>query len=140
MTREEQLAFCKICINKELDPKQGLLCGLTKKKADFKENCADFDKDEKEAAYMLKQEMAASGDDTVGDPHDFEKNKKKGVMIMAISGIILLISLALGFMPILAAIAFIFGSVMLYRGIQQEKIYMEYQEKDKINSTEKSNS
>lgn len=46
MTREEHLKYCKICINREFDPKQGLICGLTKKIADFEETCPSYLKDE----------------------------------------------------------------------------------------------
>ena len=46
MTREEQLVFCKQCINRKMDMQSGLLCGLTNEKADFEESCDDFVKDE----------------------------------------------------------------------------------------------
>jgi|GEM_PF-447940 len=47
MTREEQLVFCKKCSNKRLDLKQGLICGITNQKADFEEQCPNFEMDEK---------------------------------------------------------------------------------------------
>lgn len=47
MTREEQLIFCKKCLNRKMDLKQGLICNLTGEKATFKDECTDFKRDEK---------------------------------------------------------------------------------------------
>ncbi|MFB6342891.1 RDD family protein [Saccharicrinis sp. FJH62] len=49
MTRKEHLMFCKICKNQKFDPKQGIICGLTGKKADFDLSCASFDPEENQA-------------------------------------------------------------------------------------------
>ncbi|MGJ3233491.1 toxin-antitoxin system YwqK family antitoxin [Marivirga sp.] len=46
MTREDQLQFCKKCINRKMDMQQGLICSLTNEKANFKDNCEDFQIDE----------------------------------------------------------------------------------------------
>jgi len=46
MTREEQLIFCKKCLNRKMDMKQGLICNLTGQKATFENECADFKIDE----------------------------------------------------------------------------------------------
>ena len=35
MTREEQVAFCKVCKFKSFDPNKGIICKLTNEKADF---------------------------------------------------------------------------------------------------------
>jgi hypothetical protein len=48
MTREQHLEFCKVCLNRTFDPKQGLICNLTNKIADFENNCENFNEDEKE--------------------------------------------------------------------------------------------
>jgi len=45
MTREEHLSYCKICLNRKLDMKQGLVCNLTNKLADFEETCQEFKED-----------------------------------------------------------------------------------------------
>jgi len=45
MTREEHLAFCKKCTNREMDLKQGLICSLTKEKANFINDCRDYNLD-----------------------------------------------------------------------------------------------
>ena len=46
MTRNEHLEFCKKCLNRKFDPKQGVICNLTGKIADFEVNCTDFKQDE----------------------------------------------------------------------------------------------
>ena len=46
MTRDEQLAFCKKCTNRKMDLQQGLLCGLTGEKANFQDECPDYNLDE----------------------------------------------------------------------------------------------
>ena len=46
MTREEQLLFCRKCLNRTTDMKQGLICNLTKEKATFQNECPDFKLDE----------------------------------------------------------------------------------------------
>lgn len=46
MTREQHLAFCKICVNRKNDLEKGILCGLTDKIADFEVECSSFSKDE----------------------------------------------------------------------------------------------
>ncbi len=45
MTREQHLAFCKKCTNREMDLKQGLVCNLTNEKANFINDCRDFNLD-----------------------------------------------------------------------------------------------
>ncbi|MEP0985226.1 hypothetical protein [Ekhidna sp.] len=45
MTREEQVAFCKKCTNREMSM-DGLICQLTGKKAEFEGTCDDFNRDE----------------------------------------------------------------------------------------------
>lgn len=47
-TREEMLKFCKICKNREMDFRKGLVCKLTGEYADFSNRCANYDYDEQE--------------------------------------------------------------------------------------------
>lgn len=42
MNRKYHLPFCKICTNRKKSLKEGLICSLTEKIADFEEYCADF--------------------------------------------------------------------------------------------------
>ena len=46
MKREEQIVFCRKCLNRKMDFKQGLLCNLTNEKATFHNECDDFKIDE----------------------------------------------------------------------------------------------
>ncbi len=48
MTRQQHLAFCAICVKRAFDPNQGIVCGLTKKQADFENVCTFFEEDVKE--------------------------------------------------------------------------------------------
>lgn len=45
MNREKQLEYCKKCKSQEFDFKQGILCSLTHQKADFEEECPQFEID-----------------------------------------------------------------------------------------------
>lgn len=42
MEREEQLKYCRACLNKTIDSQYGVICGLTHQLPEFKDNCADF--------------------------------------------------------------------------------------------------
>ena len=42
MTREEQLIFCKKCLNRKMNMEQGLICNITGQKANFENECIDF--------------------------------------------------------------------------------------------------
>jgi len=45
--RKYHLSFCSVCKNKEMNLKEGIICSLTKQKADFTENCENYLEDEK---------------------------------------------------------------------------------------------
>jgi Na+/alanine symporter len=59
MTRNEQLVFCKVCVNKASSMEKGIICSLTSEQATFQTTCPDFIEDEK-----IKKNLA------------FEKKKK----------------------------------------------------------------
>lgn len=46
MRREDQLKFCKQCINRSFDQQQGISCGLTGKIAAFEDTCETYKADE----------------------------------------------------------------------------------------------
>jgi hypothetical protein len=48
VNREYHLSFCEICTNKKSNFEQGLICSVTNKIADFKDNCSSFDLDKSE--------------------------------------------------------------------------------------------
>jgi len=45
MTRSEQVAFCKKCVNRKFDPQRGIICGLTMEPAQFSDYCQNFIQD-----------------------------------------------------------------------------------------------
>jgi len=47
MTREQHLKFCKICTHRQMNSSLGLVCDLTGARANFEEECPDFEKDSK---------------------------------------------------------------------------------------------
>lgn len=68
MTREEQLKFCQVCKRRQMDMRQGLLCGLTHEKADFDGTCANYQQDEKAAEKhnQKQEEILHDEDHTIG--------------------------------------------------------------------------
>tara|TARA_R110001632_G_scaffold42605_4_gene107877 strand:+ start:715 stop:1371 length:657 start_codon:yes stop_codon:yes gene_type:complete len=46
MTTEQRMTFCKKCTNREMDLKQGILCKVTGRKADFEGECLHYTLDE----------------------------------------------------------------------------------------------
>ena len=45
MTRQQQLAFCKVCTNRKLTTTQGIVCGLTGEQATFLGHCEQYQED-----------------------------------------------------------------------------------------------
>lgn len=45
MTREQHLEYCKVCLNRKMNIKVGLVCSLNDEKADFIGACKDFNLD-----------------------------------------------------------------------------------------------
>lgn len=60
MEREEQLFFCRKCKKRQFDPNQGIICGLTQKRADFEKECENYVLDEAVVA-MDKKKAAEEG-------------------------------------------------------------------------------
>lgn len=69
MTRAEQLAFCKVCVNQKKDLERGIVCNLTDQIADFETSCESYERDtvkeeklkERNAAYALDGKIATQG-------------------------------------------------------------------------------
>lgn len=66
MTRAEHLVFCKKCINRKMDLKQGLICNITGEKADFDPECKNFIRDED-----VPDELIPAGADALS-PEDID--------------------------------------------------------------------
>lgn len=57
LTRDEQLSFCKICQNRQMDMQKGIICRLTGDIATFQYSCNDFNKDKVEAVKREEQKI-----------------------------------------------------------------------------------
>lgn len=65
MSREDQLQFCRQCINRSFDQQQGITCSLTGKKADFETTCDSCKADEQvdlAKSFSEEDQMVAAAD------------------------------------------------------------------------------
>lgn len=99
MTREEQLAFCRKCTNRKFDPQQGIICRLTDQKADFQDECPDFNLDEhvKESKHEPQRQLEGMemikqlSDDSVAglrEYQDFSSALIGGLLLMLFGAVI----------------------------------------------------
>jgi hypothetical protein len=134
MTREQHLSFCKVCKNKKFDPRLGIICGLTGAIANFENECTTYEYNKEDALKQLGEALHFAGGSTLaGDPVDGNKNKTLGG-IWFFGGILLtLITFALidelGF-GIISTGAILNGIRLYDKGVQQERIYAEYLERE----------
>lgn len=139
MTRKEHLEFCKVCTNRKMNPKVGLVCSLTSEIADFKGSCSNFNRDEVAEQDVFARKMAATGDYEAGDPMDYKKNKTQGAITFALGCIVTILSHAYINLVGVAVItygAILYGAFQYYRGVEQEKIAVEQEKKkDTSNKT-----
>ncbi|TMM59314.1 hypothetical protein FEE95_07740 [Maribacter algarum] len=121
MTLDERLVFCKICANRKIDFKTGLVCSLTNQKPEFENECEYFVIDEKEAERKLNLSLDAAG------PSRSQKGSLKPSKninygaFLAVAGIIVLLFLSILF----GAMILITGISFLIRGYSQKKILAE---------------
>ena len=131
MTRAEQLEYCKVCTNRQMDLQKGLLCSLTNDFADFEDTCADFNEDVDERAQLLARELQRAGHQDAGTSLDYKKNKEKGAAVFMVGLILLLILISvlpsIIFMLISISVM-IWGGRMYMRGVEQEAILKKQQE------------
>ena len=121
MTLENRLDFCKICTNRKVDLKVGLVCSLTKLKPAFEDECEFFIKDEKESERKLKLKLDAAG---TSKSQNGSLNPTKNInygIFLTIAGILVLLFLSLLF----GAIILTTGISFLIRGYSQKKILAE---------------
>jgi hypothetical protein len=45
MKVNENFKYCHNCTNRKIDYKEGIICGLTRQKPDFEDECKDFNFD-----------------------------------------------------------------------------------------------
>ena len=121
MTLEERLNFCKICTNRKVDLKVGLICNLTNEKSVFENNCEFFIIDEKEADRKLKLKLDATG---TSRSQNGSLNPSKNInygAFLAISGFLIFFLLS----ALFGAILLTGGISFLIRGYSQKKILAE---------------
>lgn len=53
----KNFAYCESCINKSFSNDKGLICGITKNKPEFSEDCADFKFDQKNHTYSYNSNV-----------------------------------------------------------------------------------
>jgi antitoxin component YwqK of YwqJK toxin-antitoxin module len=74
MTRTEHLEFCRKCLEREFDSRQGIVCSLTQKIADFDGTCPNFKIDETVSSSIVDNEEAIAAE--VFDELDVKAIKK----------------------------------------------------------------
>ncbi|MBT33900.1 MAG: hypothetical protein CMO01_29915 [Thalassobius sp.] len=130
-TRQEHLAFCRICVLRKANPKIGLVCSLTDEHADFEEFCENFEEEEGKKEQHLEQKLKVSGDEEVGDPVNYEKNKSLGKFIFFGGIIFSIMSIGaakeFGGLFILPFGLVLYGARQYMKGVEQEKNYKEFQ-------------
>lgn len=102
MTREEQLKFCSVCVNRSFNPQFGIVCGLTKEKAAFDDRCENFVEDEKEVQIVNRKQQA----------HNLEKKgtvNKARIALFIIGGLYILVGFLEGY--VIAGHNLIFGVI-----------------------------
>ena len=108
MTLEERLNFCKICTNRKVDLKVGLICNLTNEKPVFENNCEFFIIDETGTSRSQNGSLNPS------------KNINYGAFL-AIAGFLIFFLLS----ALFGAILLTGGISFLIRGYSQKKILAE---------------
>lgn len=91
MTLEQQLAFCKKCTNRKMDLQQGIICNLTARKPDFKDECPSFNLDENVREIVTEEEVAEANHKIIANISDklLEKFRQEQNFQMALfSGIL----------------------------------------------------
>ncbi|WP_158850979.1 hypothetical protein [Algibacter sp. L1A34] len=83
MNREYHLSFCKICKNRKSSLKEGLICNLTEKIADFEKDCTNFQADRLELKKLkkhfeaeIKDNYATTKFESFFSEREFEKPEK----------------------------------------------------------------
>lgn len=99
MTREQHLAYCKVCLNRKLDLQKGLVCNLTNKIASFIETCENF----KEDPVQKKELESAPAIQEIEDTENLNNGSQWFLWIFGLSALNTLI-LYLG-----GEVSFIFG-------------------------------
>ena len=116
----ERLRVCKVCTNRKMDLKTGMVCGLTDAKPAFEETCPDYKEDAAEMGIRTWQVgRDGLGDDTEADGTPKKGNAGKGIVMMIIGVILLLVFLAMGRISFISIALIIGGAVQIARSSNQ---------------------
>ena len=123
MTRQEQLAYCRICHNRQMS-KQGLICKVTEAKADFDLNCDHFDFDEREQERRRQRDLAVEHSEAASDVFAPER---RGLRLGALGGIGMMLIAVIwffggyeaGYIFYYPPVLFIIGLVGLIKGLAE---------------------
>ena len=121
MSIDEQLKYCKICVNRKLNAQIGLVCSLTNAKPDFVETCPTFNLDQPEAERLVALEKAAAAEQDTGGVFAPEKAGVKkgmlgGIIMIAIAAVWFFGGLAAGYIFYYPPILFAIGVYALIKG------------------------
>lgn len=126
MTLQQRLEFCTVCSKRKINLKTGLVCGLTDQKPAFEVKCEHYERDEAEDKRKLEQKLKAAGSErTQNGSLNPKTNKIFGIITIVLGTGLFLFSLIWGGIMIASGVAF------LLKGIQQEKILADYEQRNK---------
>lgn len=123
MTREERIQYCRVCTNRKLDAKEGLICNLTGKQADFEEKCENLSVDKialqklKEKIELSKQEEQQGGGFFGPEKKGVKKGVLGGVIMIVIAAVWFFVGLEAGRIFFYPPVLFIIGVYSVGKGI-----------------------
>lgn len=126
MTLDEQLKFCRVCLNRKFDMNVGVICSLTSAKPTFEGTCPTFKADEAEATRLAGVERAAAESEEGGT----FAPEKKGIKAGVLGGVVMMVIAAVWFFAGLAAdriffyppVLFVIGVYALIKGISDGNV------------------
>lgn len=126
MTLDERLQYCRICLNRQMNPAIGLVCNLTNKKPDFEDKGKTFTIDQPEADRLVQLERAAKEEEETGTFSPEKRGIQKGVLgglaMMAIALIWFVLGWMSGYIYFYPPILFAIGVYALIKGIRTGNI------------------
>ena len=113
--------YCRVCLNRKMDPSFGIICGLTNTKKDLSTDCLDFSLDEQEKAALVAREKAIAEE----EDHSFFSIEKKGIrkgmtggiIMMAIAAAWFIIGYMAGYIFYYPPILFVIGAFAFVKGM-----------------------
>lgn len=128
MTLEERLQYCKICLNRKINPAIGLVCNLTNEKPAFEGKCGSMQLDKPEADRLIQQEKEARMEqESSGSFSTEQKGIQKGVL----GGVLMIVIAIVWFVAGMAAdriffyppVLFCIGIYAVFKGLASGNIY-----------------